>query len=42
MFWAILLKVNFWDNFIYKTMFLGQFLLNKKKFQTIITKNNFF
>ena len=31
-FWTTLLKINFWDNIIYKTIF-GQFLLNKEIFR---------
>ena len=36
----ILLKINFWDNFIYKTIF-GKFLLNKEIFGQILFKNKF-
>ena len=39
-FWTILLKINFWDNFIYKTIF-GQFLLKKKKILDNFIKNKF-
>ena len=36
----ILLKINFWDNFIYKTIF-RQFLLNKEIFGQILFKKKF-
>ena len=34
------LKINSWDNFIYKTIF-GQFLLNKEIFGQLLLKTNF-
>ena len=44
-FWTILLKINFWDNFIYKTIFIKQrnFFDNviKNKFSNSIKNNSF-
>ena len=41
MFWTILLKIHFWDNFKYKIIF-GQFLLNKDIFGQLLLKTLFF